>query len=126
MKLTFEIQMDWVKGFYFGSHSAPGVRDVMVERHNINRGINLPALRPLFTFHKAKFLSIVLPAYVDSGHKDFAVYVASARNDRAAMEADGHGGFDMLIFRRCRSNGNISSIEDADLKDDTLIGVISQ
>lgn len=114
-----------MRGFYFGTHNRPGVVHVPVDVHEINQGINQPALRPLFRFKRASFISFAL-CYHPSGHRDFAAYIANSKNNAAADGTSNNDGYDMVIFRRSRENGRLLSFEDVDQQASILDGIISQ
>lgn len=119
-------QIHCFKAYYFGAHRPPGVIDVMVDCHNINKGINQPDLSPIFRRKDILAVLISLP-FNTSPHLHFISYIAGARKHKGADSDDDGEGYEIVVFRRNQGSDRLGSIEDEDLEDNvTLSGIISE
>lgn len=112
-----------MKGFYFGAYIRPGVMDVTVDFHNINRGVNQPALRSIFRRKAVLSILVTLP-FDNRRHTDFVAYVAGPSRHRGPGVSGDGSGYEVIVFRRRRGSDELVSVDDEDVNDHDILGMI--
>lgn len=119
------MQVIHMKGFYFGTKHRHGIITVSVKCHNINGGVNQPALRSIIGHNEVKSVRVAIAnGFPDLGFSDFVAYIARPQRTGDAND-DINTEFHAVIFRGVRRTEAIASFKNADLADAVFHRLIS-